>query len=128
MQKTDLDFKEKYAPVVWMNSTHLLLTITLHINISNTYLHGEMNIDIYMTQPPEFINTRHPDYICLLNKSLYDIKQVGRIWHATIREHILEMGFTSSTADLCIFVKELENGDCTFIMLHVDDFVCAGLE
>jgi Reverse transcriptase (RNA-dependent DNA polymerase) len=85
MQKTDLNFKKTYAPVARMNSTRLLFTITmqlnlftLHINISNTYLYEEW-IDIYMTQPLEFINIWHSNYVCLLNKSLYSIKWVGRI-------------------------------------------------
>jgi Reverse transcriptase (RNA-dependent DNA polymerase) len=132
MQKADLDFKKTYMPVVQMNSTRLLLAITtqlnlftLHIDISNAYLYGKMDIDIYMTQPLKFINTRHPDYIYLLNKSLYSIKQTGRIWHATIQEHILEIGFTSSTADPCIFVKELEK--LIALSLHCTS-TCTGLE
>jgi Reverse transcriptase (RNA-dependent DNA polymerase) len=64
MQKVDLDFKKTYVPVAWMNSICLLLPITtqlnlftLHIDISNAYLHREMDIDIYIIQPLEFIDT-----------------------------------------------------------------------
>ncbi|GKA03032.1 ribonuclease H-like domain-containing protein [Tanacetum coccineum] len=35
---------------------------------------------IYMRQPPGFVNSGHPDYVCHLQHSLYGLKQAPRAW------------------------------------------------
>jgi Reverse transcriptase (RNA-dependent DNA polymerase) len=49
----------------------------LSIDIDNAYLHGEIDVKVYMTQPPGYINPRYPNHVCKLLKNLYGLKQVG---------------------------------------------------
>ena len=43
-------------------------------DISNAFLHGFIDSDIYMEQPIGFQDSSHPDYVCKLSKSLYGLK------------------------------------------------------
>ena len=59
----------------------MMLAIVVHFNleleqldVKTTFLHGELDEHIYMTQPSGFIDIHHPDYVCLLKKSLYGLK------------------------------------------------------
>lgn len=36
---------------------------------------------MYMYQPPGFYDSSHHDYVCLFQKSLYDLKQAPRSWY-----------------------------------------------
>ena len=55
-----------------------------------------------------------------LYKALYGLKQSGREWGKLFRKNLLSWGFTASSADECLFVKE-HNGALMRIILFVDD-------
>ena len=79
-----------------------------------------------MSQPPGFQDKKYPDWVCLLGKGLYGIKQAGRLWYAVIKTFLLEIGFKQSDADPCIFIRVTQEGT-VIIGLYVDDHVIAGV-
>lgn len=36
------------------------------MDVTNAFLHGESDKDIYMNQPRGFIDPKYPDHVCLL--------------------------------------------------------------
>ena len=46
--------------------------------MKNACLHGELEKDIYMQQHEGFMVSGKEDYVCLLKKSLYGMKQSPR--------------------------------------------------
>ncbi|GJY11793.1 reverse transcriptase domain-containing protein [Tanacetum coccineum] len=40
---------------------------------------------VYMHQPPGFVDSSHPDYVCHLQRSLYGLKQAPRAWFQRVR-------------------------------------------
>lgn len=69
----------------------------LQLDISNAYLQGNLTEEIYM-EVPEGLNTDE-DKALLLKKSLYGLKQSGRIWNQRFKEFISSIGFSSIPAD-----------------------------
>jgi len=47
------------------------------MDISHTYINREMDIPVYMEQPEGIMQGDGKRYVCLLNKSLYGLKQGG---------------------------------------------------
>lgn len=45
------------------------------LDVKHAFLYGELDKDIYMEQPPGYISSTHPDYVCKLKKALYGLKQ-----------------------------------------------------
>lgn len=78
-----------------------------------------------MKQPEGFVKPGKKDYICKLNKSLYSLKQAGKIWHHMVGEFMLEIGFKRIPADMCIFIREAFRKK-TRVALYVDDFISSG--
>ena len=79
------DFKETFAPTVRYSTIRIILAIAaledleLHsLDISYIYLNGELEEEIYMRQLEGF-EIGGPDYVCKLKKSLYGLKQAGRV-------------------------------------------------
>ena len=66
-----------------------------------------------------------PEYVCKLRKSLYGLKQAGRVWNKTLQSVLLSMGFQQVQSDhgLYIFHKD---GIRIFMPVFVDDITLAG--
>ena len=63
---------------------------TVHqMDVNSAYLNREIDKGIFMSQPPGFQDKKYPDWVCLLGKGLYGIKQVGRLWYAVIKAFLL---------------------------------------
>nr|GEV12655.1 ribonuclease H-like domain-containing protein [Tanacetum cinerariifolium] len=47
---------------------------------------------VYMHQPPGFRDPEHPNYVCLLQRSLYGLKQASRAWFQRFAAYITTVG------------------------------------
>jgi len=73
---------------------------------------------------PPGIETKHghsKDYVLKLLANLYGQKQAGRVWNQYLVDHLLQIGFTQSLIDECVFYK----GNLIFIV-YVDDGIFFG--
>lgn len=69
------------------------------LDISNEFLHGTLDEEVFMVQPPGFVAPSHPKHVCLLQKSLYGLKQAPRAWFTCLHDSLLEFGFVGSQTD-----------------------------
>lgn len=81
-QREGIDYHEIFAPVVKHVSIRILLTIVVQedleleqFDVKTAFLHGELKEKIYMTPPEGYESQFQEDEVCLLNKSLYGLKQ-----------------------------------------------------
>lgn len=90
------------------------------MNVKNAFLHGYLNEIVYMHQPMGFRNKKHPNYVCLLKKSFYGLKQVPRTWYQHFSNFVGTIGFSHSKIDHSLFVYK-NGADIAYIPLYVDD-------
>jgi histone deacetylase 1/2 len=92
--------------------------------VQNAFLHGLLEEEVYMRQPPGFEDKNKPHYVCKLDKALYGLKQAPRAWYSRLSQRLLELGFAPSKGDTSLFY--FHKGDCTiFILVYVDDIIVA---
>ena len=63
------------------------------MDVTTAFLHGCLEEDIYMEQPPGYIKEGQESFVCLLQKSLYGLKQAPRCWNITFCEYMKSLGF-----------------------------------
>ena len=90
---------------------HIILALAvihnLHlwsVNVSNTYLNGKMDCDVYMEQPEGFEQGDHKEAVCLLQKALYDMRQGGNRWNHKMHTTLKSLGFKQTYSDAAVYI------------------------
>jgi len=127
-QKYKIDYDETFSPVVRFSSIRTLLAYAVQrgmiihqMDVVTAFLNGELNEEIYMQQPPGYIQSGKERLVCKLKKSLYGLKQSPRCWNATFREYLNSVGFKESSADPCVFIRKGKY--LSIIAVYVDDLI-----
>ena len=130
-QTVGYDYTDTYSPVVKPVTIHLVLShaISHHwpihqIDVNNVFLNGDLNEDVYMTQPPGFTSTS-PHLVCKLHKALYGLKQAPRAWFHKLSATLNSLGFHSTKSDTSLFVN-FHSTYTIFILIYVDDIIITG--
>nr|XP_028962169.1 uncharacterized protein LOC114826260 [Malus domestica] len=113
-------------------TVRLVLALSAHfgwtlrqLDVKNAFLHGILQEEVYMTQPPGFVDPKHEDYVCRLHKSLYGLKQAPRAWNERFTTFLPSLGFKSTYADSSLFVKTVDHS-VVILLLYVDDIIITG--
>jgi hypothetical protein len=135
-QRPRVDFNETYSPV--MNEITfcylIYLVIQKHLSLQlmdvvTIYLYGSLDSDIYMKVPDGIsipnTSANHNMYYVKLVKSLYGLKQLGRIWYNRLKKFLLNKRYSNSNDCPYIFIRKSSTGFC-IISIYVDDLNIIG--
>ncbi|WVZ00942.1 hypothetical protein V8G54_027011 [Vigna mungo] len=123
-----VDYHEVFAPVVKHCSVRVLMAIVAHCNlhleqldVRTAFLHGDLEETIYMKQPDGFAVD---DRVCLLQKSLYGLKQSPRQWYRKFDDFLIKLNFKRCNYDDCVYTLN-HGGEMLYLLLYVDDILIA---
>ena len=70
---------------------------------------------------PEVMNSKPRSmYSIKLQRSLYGLKQSGRMWYNRLSQYLLKEGYVNNSICLCVFIKKVATG-FAIIAVYVDD-------
>jgi hypothetical protein len=127
-----IDFCENFSLVVKLTSIRFLLYVIVafdfeveNMDVKKSFLHGDLEEEIYMKQPEGFVVKGKKELVCKLKKSLYDLKQSPRMWYQNFDTYMLGLGFTRRKEDHCVHFK-LIGHHLIYLVLYVDDMLLIG--
>jgi len=131
-QTYGINYEETYSPVAKMTIVRVVIIMvatkgwSLHqMDVKNVFFHGDLQEEVYMEQPPGYVDQTHPNLVCSLKKVLYGLKQAPRAWSKKIGEYLVTSGFQTSDADFSLYVKKTNHG-IVVIIIYVDDLIITG--
>ncbi|MCH79675.1 retrovirus-related Pol polyprotein from transposon TNT 1-94, partial [Trifolium medium] len=115
----------------WVFRIKIILTLALsfqwdiqQIDVSNAFLNGILQEEVYMTQPPGFVQG-DKTLVCKLQRALYGLKQAPRAWYERLTHALVSFGFHSSRCHPSLFVYN-HNGVTLYVLVYVDDILLTG--
>ena len=130
-QVKGLNYNETFSPTIKFTTIRLMIALACrynlelrNIDIKGAYLNGKLEDDIYMRQPEGFMVKGKEHLVCKLHKSMYSLKQLGRIWHHTLKQGLEKLGFTAGEANSTIFFR-FQGNSIEIAGWYVDDGLLA---
>jgi len=131
-QRECIDYNEVFSLVVKHSSIRILLVLIAQyklkldqLDVKIAFLYGDLEGEIYMSQPMGFKNTGKKNMVCKLKKSLNELKQSPRQWYKRFDSFIREKRYTRSHYDSCVYYNKLPGGEYIYLLLYVDDMLIA---
>ena len=131
-QTYGVDYFDTFSLVAKMTSVRLFISLTatyhwdLHqLDIKNVFLHGDLQEEVYMEQPPRLVDQGEIGKVCRLRKSLYGLKQSPHVWFGKFSQGIKEFGMQKSKFDHFVFYRNLSSS-IILLIVYVDDIVITG--
>ncbi|GJR87410.1 ribonuclease H-like domain-containing protein [Tanacetum coccineum] len=92
------------------------------LDVKNAFLNGDLSEIVYMHQPPSFVDNRYPHHVCLLQRSLYELKQAPRPWFQRFTSYATRPGFYHSRCDSLLFIHR-QGSQVAYLLIYMDDII-----
>ncbi|GKC24264.1 putative ribonuclease H-like domain-containing protein, partial [Tanacetum coccineum] len=79
------------------------------MDVKSAFLYGTIYEDVYVSQPPGFVDPKFPKKVYKVVKALYGLHQAPRAWYATLSTFLLKSGYRRGAIDKTLFIKKDKN-------------------
>ncbi|GJU91251.1 putative reverse transcriptase domain-containing protein, partial [Tanacetum coccineum] len=112
-QEEGIDYDEVFALVARIEAIKIFLAIASFIgfivyqmDMKSVFLYGTIDEEVYVSQPPRFVDPKFPKKVYKVVKALYGLHQAPRAWYATLYTFLLKSGYRRGTIDKTLFIKK----------------------
>ncbi|GJV01872.1 putative ribonuclease H-like domain-containing protein [Tanacetum coccineum] len=128
-QEEGIDYDEVFAPVARIEAIRLFLAfasymgfLVYQMDVKSAFLYGEIEEEVYVTQPKGFEDPYFPKHVYRVVKALYGLHQAPRAWYARLSAFLLQHNYRRGTIDKTLFIKK-DSRDIILVQVYVDDII-----
>jgi len=132
VQKKGIDFDDVFAPVARLDTVRLLLAMAAnrgwqvhHLDVKSAFLHGELEEEVYVSQPEGYVVEGKEQYVLKLSKALYGLRQAPRAWNVRLDRSLKKLKFRKCASEQAVYTRGV--GKSAIILgVYVDDLIVTG--
>ncbi|GJX11842.1 retrovirus-related pol polyprotein from transposon TNT 1-94 [Tanacetum coccineum] len=124
-----LENDETYTPVARLESIRILLAYAcaldfklFQMDVKSAFLNGFINEEVYVAQPPGFIDFEKLDHVYKLIKALYGLKQAPKAWYDRLKAFLIKHEYKIGMVDNTLFTKK-KSSNLIIVQIYVDDII-----
>lgn len=110
VQRHGIDFEEVFAPVARLDTIRLFLALAAnrgwqvhHLDVKSAFLNGELEEEVYVSQPEGYVQKGKEKMVLRLSKALYGLRQAPRAWNVRLDKSLKSLVSRSvQVRQLCI--------------------------
>ncbi|GJZ39511.1 retrovirus-related pol polyprotein from transposon TNT 1-94 [Tanacetum coccineum] len=128
-QQEGINYDETYAPVARLESIRILLAYACALDFKLFQLIkkvipkiGFINEEVYVAQPPGFIDFKKLDHVYKLKKALYGLKQAPKAWYDRLKAFLIKHEYKMGMVDNTLFTKK-KSSNLIIVQIYVDDII-----
>nr|GEW48478.1 retrovirus-related Pol polyprotein from transposon TNT 1-94 [Tanacetum cinerariifolium] len=128
-QQEGIDYDETYALVARLESIKILLAIACandfklyQMDVKIAFLNGFINEEVYVAQPPGFIDFQKPNYVYKLKKDLYGLRQAPKAWYDRLKAFLTKHEYSIGIVDNTLFTKKSKS-HLIIVQIYVEDII-----
>ncbi|GJR64055.1 putative ribonuclease H-like domain-containing protein [Tanacetum coccineum] len=76
------------------------------MDVKSAFLYGKIDEEVYVSQPPGFIDPKYPQKVYKVVNAFYGLHQAPRAWYANLSTFLLKNGYKRGTIDKTLFIKK----------------------
>ncbi|GJW67690.1 putative ribonuclease H-like domain-containing protein [Tanacetum coccineum] len=121
-QEKGIDYDEVFAPVAKIKAIRIFLAFASYMgftvyqmDVKSAFLYGTIEEEVYVYQPPGFVDPAHPNKVYKVIKALYGLHQAPKAWFETLSSFLMENGFKRGTIDKTMFIMKRKSGHVKMI-------------
>ena len=133
-QEEGIDYDETFAPVARMEAIRMLIAFASHMefklyqmDVKSAFLNGFLQEEVFVKQPPGFVDPDKPEHVYKLEKALYGLKQAPRAWYDRLSTFLLMHGYSHGKIDNTHFLKK-QGSYMLIVQIYVDDIIFGGTD
>nr|GEU34163.1 hypothetical protein [Tanacetum cinerariifolium] len=128
-QEEGIYYDEFFSPVARIEAIRIFLAfasymgfIVYQMNVKSAFVYDTIDKEVYVTQPPGFVDPKFPNTVYKVVKALYGLHQAPRAWHATLSTFLEKSGYRRGAIDKTLFIKQ-DKKDIMLVQVYVDDII-----
>ncbi|GJS36321.1 retrovirus-related pol polyprotein from transposon TNT 1-94 [Tanacetum coccineum] len=128
-QQEGINYDENYAPVSRLESIRILLAYAcaldfklFQMDVRSAFLNDFINEEVYVAQPPGFIDFKKLDHVYKLKKALYGLKQAPKAWYDRLKAFLIKHEYKMGMVDNTLFTKK-KSSNPIIVQIYVDDII-----
>jgi hypothetical protein len=96
-----------------------------HLDVKSTFLNGELEEEVYVSQPEGYTVKNKEHLVLRLSKALYGLRQAPRAWNIRLDKSLKNLGFRRCVQEQAVYTR-VEGRAAVLIGVYVDDLIVTG--
>ncbi|KAL5787161.1 hypothetical protein ACOSP7_004110 [Xanthoceras sorbifolium] len=117
---------EQRIPTTFNGDGVEIMQQPLHHLVLAAFLHGELQEQVFIDQPPGYVKFGCEHKVYKLKKALYGLKQALRAWYSRIDAYFQKESFQKCPYEHTLYTKSRDEGKMLIVCLYMDDLIYTG--